>query len=154
MHQHNKVRCVCCRNGPHGRAEPPTILSITRKHISISLVRHCHQTPFLPEEMQQVCLGSPQEKLWDQRRTDSLLLRIPSKRPQAESETKATSQEGQYVDLIDGLHALGLPVREEQVAAAVKQLFPRRHGRKGRAEVLREVFLFLKRQDSGDNVGR
>ena len=49
--------------------------------------------PFYTEEMQQVCLEVRKTKLWDQRQTDSLLLRIPSKRPQAESDTKATSQE-------------------------------------------------------------
>jgi hypothetical protein len=39
------------------------------------------------------------------------------------------------------------------VASAVKQLFPGGIDGKNDAEVLREVFLFIKRQDSSGNVG-
>ena len=40
------------------------------------------------------------------------------------------------------------------MAAAIKHLFPKGVGEKDEGEVLRDVFLFLKRQDSGDKVGR
>jgi hypothetical protein len=40
------------------------------------------------------------------------------------------------------------------VAAAVKQVFPRGTSGLAEAEVIKAVFLHLKRQDPGDSAGR
>ena len=54
-----------------------------------------------------------------------------------------------------GLASLGLSsVTDRQVSSAVKEIFPNGIDGKDETEVLRMVFLHLKRQDSGDNVGR
>jgi hypothetical protein len=60
-----------------------------------------------------------------------------------------------YGDLLDGLRSLGLMTATmPQVAAAVKELFPEGVQNLGRGQVLRAVFLRLKRQDTGDSVVR
>lgn len=59
----------------------------------------------------------------------------------------------QYDDLLDGLRALGLmDVTAAQVGAAVKQLYPSGVNGTDEGEVLRAVFLAIKRRDSADNV--
>ena len=71
----------------------------------------------------------------------------PSKRCEASSTPKATSEEATVVAISDGLTALGLSVRDEQVAAAVTTLFPSGIDGTPQGEVLREVFLFLKQKE-------
>ena len=69
----------------------------------------------------------------------------------AKPATRPTSDRG---DLLDGLAALGLATTVAQVEAALAAVYP--GGTKGldQGEVLRQVFLHLKRQNTGDNVGR
>lgn len=59
-----------------------------------------------------------------------------------------------HADLIDGLVALGLMVSATQVESAFKATYPNGVDGLDRGEVLRAVFLSLKRQDTADNVGR
>jgi hypothetical protein len=57
--------------------------------------------------------------------------------------------------LLDGLNALGLTTATASQAEAVaKELFPGGTERLDQSEVLRAVFLHLKRQDAGGDVGR
>ena len=57
--------------------------------------------------------------------------------------------------LVEGLTALGLSAATgAQVEQAKKELFPNGTSGMDQAEVLRAVFLHLKRKNSGDNVGR
>jgi predicted DNA-binding transcriptional regulator AlpA len=75
--------------------------------------------------------------------------KLPSK-PNPKLTTK-----GQFADVLDGLRGLGLvAATAQQVEAAVKQLFPGGPDVVDRGEVIRAVFLHLKRRDTGDNVGR
>ncbi len=61
----------------------------------------------------------------------------------------------QYDDLIDGLEALGLTsVTATDVQVAVKELFPQGFAGTDQAEVVRTVFLWLKRRNTSDNVRR
>ena len=54
-----------------------------------------------------------------------------------------------------GLRSLGLTTATlPEVATAVKELFPGGVNDGNRGQVLRAVFLRLKRQDTADNVGR
>jgi hypothetical protein len=60
-----------------------------------------------------------------------------------------------HADLLNGLRSLGLmTVTTEEVGAAVQQLFPRGIGDEDAGEVIRAVFLCLKRHDPGDNARR
>jgi hypothetical protein len=57
--------------------------------------------------------------------------------------------------LLDGLNALGLTTATvAQVEEVAKELFPKGTDGLDQAEVLRAVFLHLKRRDSGGNEGR
>jgi hypothetical protein len=57
--------------------------------------------------------------------------------------------------LVDGLNALGLATATAaQVEKLTKELFPGGTAGLDQGEVLRTVFLHLKRRNSGDNVGR
>jgi hypothetical protein len=67
----------------------------------------------------------------------------------------ATNKNKDISGLIDGLNSLGLTTATAaQVEQTTKDLFP--NGTSGiiQSEVLRAVFLHLKRNNSGDNVGR
>ncbi len=59
-----------------------------------------------------------------------------------------------HADLIDGLAALGLPTTAAEVEAAIKAAYPAGANGTDQGEVLRAVFLHLKRQNPGDKVGR
>ena len=77
----------------------------------------------------------------------------PTKPPRA-TRTKPAKDIG-HADLLDGLVALGLAsATSDQVDAALKVLYPTGTDNVDRGDVLREVFLFLKRQNSAGNVGR
>jgi hypothetical protein len=57
--------------------------------------------------------------------------------------------------LIEGLNSLGLTTTTgAQIEQITKELFPNGTGGIIQSEVLRAVFLHLKRKNSGDNVGR
>jgi len=62
---------------------------------------------------------------------------------------------GRCDDVLDGLRALGLTaVTSEQVGVAVTQLYPAGLDGVDRGQVIRAVFLHLKRRDTADIVGR
>jgi len=68
---------------------------------------------------------------------------------------RPTNKKKEFNGIVDGLTGLGISgVTDDQVAAAVKTLFPDGINSTDQADVLRAVFLHLKRQDSSDNVGR
>jgi hypothetical protein len=57
-------------------------------------------------------------------------------------------------ELVDAVRSLGLMTTSAQVAEAVKQLFPMGTTNTDQGEIIRAVFVHLKRRDTGDNVGR
>lgn len=59
-----------------------------------------------------------------------------------------------HAELIDGLAALGLTTTAAEVEAALSILFPVGPEATDAGEVLRAVFLYLKRQNKGNSVGR
>src|SRR5579871_4793941 len=78
---------------------------------------------------------------------------VPIKPPRAPATKPARSVD--HSDLLDGLVALGmaLPTAGE-VDAALKTLYPSGTDNMDRGDLLREIFLFLKRQNPAGNVGR
>lgn len=111
--------------------------------------------PFFDEELQRVCLdvrrrncginGKP--VLFYAARHPLGQQPKPIKKPVAKPK-------GQYTELIDGLRSLGLEVTAAQVEPIVKELFPTGHQHVDSGEVLKAVFLKIKRQNAADNVGR
>ena len=108
--------------------------------------------PFYTEEMQQVCLEVRKRNCGVDGKPVLFYCGYPPKVRKPKPKRPAKTR--QYVALVDGLAALGMTVREDTVAAAIKQIFPNGVDGKDEGELLREVFLFLKRQDSADKVGR
>lgn len=111
--------------------------------------------PFFTEEMQEICIEVRRRNcgvngkavMFYARRFGSTVVPKPKRTP--------TTKPNQHAELIDGLKALGLvTVTAAQVEAALAKCFPSGKGSLDEATVLRTVFLHLKRQDSGDNLGR
>jgi hypothetical protein len=109
--------------------------------------------PFYDEKMQELCLevrrrnygidGKP-VLFYARRPVASVPIRQPNK-PKPPKENHA--------DLIDGLKGLGLvTVTAAQVAEAVKKLYPQGVDGTAGGEVLRTLFLHLRRQNTKDNV--
>jgi len=104
--------------------------------------------PYYPEELQRVCLevrrkncGIDGKPILFYAKGSAPLVRRPRKHDEPS-------------DLIQGLKALGLnPVTSKNVHAALKELFPKGTASMDQGEVLRAVFVHLKRQNSTDNVG-
>jgi hypothetical protein len=113
--------------------------------------------PFYAEEQQHVCLevrrrncgidGKPILFYSGRLAPSPRKLRPVKPRLEARGENVAA--------LVDGLNALGLTTATAaHVERITKELFPRGTDGIGQAEVLRAVFLHLKRKNSGDKVGR
>lgn len=110
--------------------------------------------PFYPEDLQKVCLEVRRRNCGIDGKPVLFYCGYPPRQQKPKARPRPSHPPKQFGGLINGLAALGLPVSEERVATAVKQLYPNGVGERDEGEVLREVFLFLKRQDSGDKVGR
>jgi hypothetical protein len=110
--------------------------------------------PFYPAELQQVCIEVRRRNcgidgrpiLFYARRSVST---VPVRKPKRVAAVK----NDQHADLIDGIKGLGLvTVTAAQVAEAVKELYPQGIPGVAGGEVLRAVFLHLRRQNTSDNV--
>ena len=115
--------------------------------------------PIYTEAQQEACLevrrrncgidGKP--ILFYARRLGSAPPRPQPKATKPKSGPKSNDVSG----LMDGLNALGLTTATgAQVEQVTKELFPKGTTGIDQGEVLRAVFLHLKRKDRGDNVGR
>jgi len=113
--------------------------------------------PFYTEELQRACLevrrkncGINGQAVLFYARRGSVSTSAPKKRT-----TTKKSTTNKHTDLIDGLTALGLPsVTTAQVDQSLRELFPAGTADVPQEEVLRAVFVHLKRQDSSGNQGR
>lgn len=75
---------------------------------------------------------------------------------QKRATTKPVKQpkSNQFSDLIDGLAALNVTTNVTQVESLVKELFPQGTDGIAPGEVIRTVFLRIRRHDSAGSVGR
>ena len=115
--------------------------------------------PFYDEELQNLCLevrrrncgidGKP--VLFYAKRIGTTI-----QKPRKVTPTPPPPKvEAHHDDILDGLRSLGLAAATlPQVTAAVKELYPGGVKNENRGQVLRAVFLRLKRQNTADNVGR
>lgn len=111
--------------------------------------------PFFTEDMQQVCLEVRRRNCGINGKPILFYakpLAPPGPKPK---KARTPAPKNRHSDLVDALAALGLTsVTGAQVGTALKELFPNGTDGMDQAEIVRAVFLRLKRQDSGDKVGR
>lgn len=108
--------------------------------------------PFYDQEAQKVCLEvrrqncgvNGQVVLFYARRQG---IAPPKKKP------KAGQQKHPQAELVEALKALGLTATAAEVGEAVAELFGGRTDGMEEGEVIRAVFLHLKRRNQGGNVG-
>ena len=116
----------------------------------------CTRRPFYNEELQRMCLevrrtncGINGQAVLFYARRGSVSTSAPKKRTKAKKPTN-----NKHADLIDGLTALKLTgVTTAQVDQSLRELFPAGTSDVPQEEVLRSVFLHLKRPDSSGNQG-
>jgi len=106
--------------------------------------------PFFNEDMQAICLevrrrncgvnGKP--ILFYAQRHPLGQQPKPVKKPKAEPKQKSL-----YLELLDGLRSLGHEVTAAQVEPVIKELFPAGIQNLDSGEVIRSVFLWMKRRD-------
>jgi predicted DNA-binding transcriptional regulator AlpA len=111
------------------------------------------------EELQQVCLDVRRRNCGVNNQPVLFYARGHRLTPQAKPTRSAKpkpkpSKVNDHADLIDGLAALGLPTTTGEVEAAMTALYPTGINGTDRGEVLRAVFLFMKRQNTGGSAGR
>jgi hypothetical protein len=106
--------------------------------------------PFYAEEQQRMILDVKRRNCG----IDGKPILFYAPRQSAPSPIKKRRPKNSEV-LIEGVKALGLPtVTSTQVSEAIKHLFPNGIAAIAPGEVIKQVFLFIKRQNSSDNVGR
>ena len=110
--------------------------------------------PFYTEELQQACLEVRRRNCGIDGKPVLFYCRRGAEGATPKKPRPAKPVDGEkHADLLDGLRALGLTTATmPQVTAAVKELFPGGVTEVAHGEVLRAVFLHLKRQDRADNV--
>lgn len=114
------------------------------------------QRPFYDEEAQLVCLEVRRRNCGVNGQVVLFYARRQTITPTGPRPRKPTPvpRQPKYA-LVDALASLGLVTTPAQVESAVQELFGSRGPAMDRGEVLRAVFLHLKkRQNPADNVGR
>ncbi len=116
-----------------------------------------NRRPFFDEEMQKVCLEVRRRNCGIN--GQPVLFYAVGHLPQKSGVVskrfpKPANPKADHADIIEGLAALGLNPTAQQVQSAVQTLYPTGIIHHDRGDVLRSIFLHLKRQNSSDNVGR
>lgn len=110
--------------------------------------------PFYSEELQIVCLEVRRRNCG----IDGKPLMFYARRLASSDPVKRSKRIPKTTDnhshLIQGLKSLGLTPTTAQVEAAITELYPRGVESVAPGELLRAVFLHLKRQDQADSVER
>ena len=108
--------------------------------------------PFFNQEMQAICLEVRRRNCGVNGKPIlfySCQQAKPAKRSKAEPKQKI-----QYADLLDGLRSLGLEVTVREIKPVINELFPAGIQNLDSGEVIRSVFLRIKRQNSTAKVGQ
>lgn len=109
--------------------------------------------PFYDEIMQNLCLEVRRRNCGIDGRPVLFYCRRPANVPAPKSAAPSKHRDN-HADLIDGLQMLGMAgVNIRQIDAAVREVYPKGTGGVEESELLRTLFLHLKRQNSGENVG-
>ncbi len=112
--------------------------------------------PFYPLELQAVCLDVRRRNCGVDGRPVLFYSRRPvTAPPMRKPNNPRPPKNDQHADLLDGLKGLGLAaVTAAQVGESVKEVYPNGASDVPHGELLRAVFLRLKRQNTRDNVGK
>ncbi len=106
--------------------------------------------PVYDAELQEVCLDVRRRGVGVNGQAVLFYARkkLPERTPKASRNGKPKPPtSSSHVDLLNGLRALGLTATDEQVGAAIGELFPSGIGGVNEGELMREVFLHLRRQE-------
>jgi len=121
-----------------------------------------NRRPFYDQELQNLCLevrkrncgidGKP--VLFYSKRVMGISTHARKPR-KVKPVQKVEAAHAEHDEILDGLRSLGLlTATMAQVTFAVKELYPKGVRNENRGQVLRAVFLKIKRQDRADNVER
>jgi hypothetical protein len=111
--------------------------------------------PFYDERLQMACIDARRRNCGVDGKPVLFYSRRPATALPLPKPKKAAANDDKHADLVDGLKGLGLAVvTAAQVGEAVKELYPNGVPESANGEVLRAVFLRLKRQNTSDNVRR
>jgi hypothetical protein len=112
--------------------------------------------PYYDEATQQQCLEIRRRNFGINSQVVLFYARRQSQPTPKPHPTKAQpTKSDQHADILDGLKSLGLSsATAAQVAEAIKTLFPRGTDSEDAGEVIRAVFVRLRRKNSAENVGR
>jgi hypothetical protein len=112
--------------------------------------------PFYSEELQAVCLEVRRRNCGIDGKPILFYARRIGTAPAKPRKVKApTTANPQHADLLEGVRALGIAsVTAADIAKALKEIFPSGVENEDDGEILRAVFLHLKRKNRADKVGR
>ena len=115
-----------------------------------------NKRPFYSEELQAVCLKVRRRNCGIDGKPILFYARRLSAAPLKPRKVKATAAiNPQHADLLEGVRSLGIAsVTAADIAKALKELFPSGVENEDDGEILRAVFLHLKRKNRADKVGR
>jgi hypothetical protein len=116
---------------------------------------YCVRTrrPIYVEDLQKVCLEVRQRHCGVNGRP-VLFYSARTTGPVKPRKTVTPKPKVQYPEVLAAVRALGLAVTSDEVAQAVKSLYPNGLGSIGQPEVIRAVFLHLQRRDRSGSVGQ
>jgi len=109
--------------------------------------------PFYDEDAQKVCLEVRRKNCGVNGKVVLFYARRQGIAPTRSRPPKARVVPREKNELVEAVKALGLAVTPADVQAAVTELFGGRTDGKDEGEVIRAVFLHLKRRNTKDNVG-
>jgi hypothetical protein len=114
------------------------------------------QRPFFSADLQQICLDVRRRNCGIDDKPIMFYARRGGELPRAKKRPATESKRDEPLSsVLDSVHALGLSsVSLAEVARAVKELFPNGWSGVPEGEVIRAVFIHLKRQNSHDKVAR
>ena len=111
--------------------------------------------PFYSEELQAVCLEVRRRNCGIDGKPILFYARRIGTGPSKPKKVKTAATNPQHADLLDGVRSLGLAsVTAVDIAKALKEIFPSGVENEDDCEILRAVFLHLKRKNRADKVGR
>ena len=123
-----------------------------------------NRRPFYDEELQYLCLGVRRRNcgidgkpvlFYSKRGITNTTAPIRRTKKVVPTSPPVKVEATAHEEIFDGLRGLGLlTATMAEVTAAVKELYPAGVKNENRGQVLRAVFLKIKRQNTADNVGR
>jgi len=117
------------------------------------LIDRATKRPYFTEEMQAQCLEVRRKNMGINGKVVMFYSRRPNNMPKAKKPLSKPAD--RHIEIVDGLKALGLAtVTTSQVGEAVRELFPKGTSGVEPGEVIRAVFVYLHRKNSGEKVGR